>query len=330
MKTNIGGAIYIKVRFIHIFLLLFFCFFLENVFAGEKQFEIAMVTWRGYTEAEQGFVEGVQKSGLPIFFKNYDAARDLTRLDRIITQIEDSSPDLVYVFGTTATQGVLERIKDLPVVFNIVSRPVETGIIKSWENSGNNVTGASSKVPLQDQLKALKKVVNYLKLGIIYNPMEANSLIQRELVKQQETALGFTLVEFKVSDIEDVEKKLSGLAHSVDAVYLPADSTIKTLGREIMQQVNSRKIPSLAALESMVEENQALMGLVPNYYQLGRLAAEKAIQVLNGTPPSHIPSSPLDYFQIHINMITAQKIGVHIPTSILVISSKIIRQNSIP
>lgn len=155
-------------------------------------------------------------------------------------------------------------------------------------------------------------------------------MIQRELVKQQEVALGFTLVDFKISDIEDVKKKLSGLADCVDAVYLPADSTTKTLGREIMQQVNLHRITSLAALESMVEEDHALMGLVPNYYQLGRVAAEKAVQVLNGTPPSHIPSSPLDYFQIHINMVTAQKIGLHIPTSILVISSKIIRQNPIP
>jgi putative ABC transport system substrate-binding protein len=311
-------------------LLVFVSLTLGDVSAGEKKFDIAMVTWRGETDAEQGFVQGVEKSALKVVFQHYDAARDLVRLDGIITRVKQLSPDLVYVFGTTATQRVLARITDLPVVFNIVSRPVDTGIIKSWENSGNNATGASSKVPLPDQLKSLKKVVNYQRLGIIYNPMEANSIIQRELAKQQEKFLGFTLVDFKISSRGDIEKAFFGLSEQVDAVYLPADSTTKTLGREIMGQVNHYRIPSLAALESMVEKDQALLGLVPNYYQLGRLAAKKAIQILQGVLPSHIPSSTLDYFQIHVNMVTAQKIGVHIPTSILVISDKIVRKNPAP
>lgn len=311
-------------------LFLFFPFTLGNLLAGETKIQVAMVTWRGETEAEQGFVKGLEESGLPIFFQHYDAARDLVRLEEIICRIKKSSAALVYVFGTTATQQVLKRIKDLPVVFNIVSRPVDTGIINSWKSSGNNATGASSQVPLTHQLKALKKVVNFQRLGVIYNPKEANSIIQRNLVKQQEKPLGFTLVDFKIVSQKDIETVLSGLETWVDAVYLPADSTTKALGRQIMGQVNDSKIPSLTALESMVEEDQALLGLVPNYYQLGRLAAKKAAQVLHGTPPSQIPSSTLDYFQIHVNMVTAQKIGIPVPSSILVIADKIVRKESCP
>ncbi len=68
------------------------------------------------------------------------------QLQEIITQIQTHPVDVLYVFGTTATKAVLLRIKDVPVVFNIVSRPVDSGIIASWESSKNNATGASNKV----------------------------------------------------------------------------------------------------------------------------------------------------------------------------------------
>ena len=112
---------------------------------------------------------------------------------------------------------------------------------------------------------------------------------------------------------------------AVDAVYFPADSMTKSLGKEIMALVNEFKIPSLSAVESMVPEDGALLGLVPNYYELGRLAAAKALKILQGKKPADIPSSALDHFQMSVNLKTAQKIAVQIPMSILVMANKIVR-----
>ncbi len=312
---------------------IFSCFFLMfGLFislvqpaAADKNFQVAMITWRGETDAERGFMEGMQNSGYHITFRKYDANQNLKQLTRVITEIETIPFDLIYVFGTTATRCVLSRIKNRPVVFNIVSQPVETGIIKSWESSGNNATGASSMVPILNQLKALKKVVDYSRLGIIYNPLEPNSMIQRNIVKNLEGVLGFILTDYRISGKSDIPRIIPGLEGRVDAVFLPADSMIKSLGREIMKQVNEFNIPSLTAIESMVVSDNALMGLVPSYYRLGRLSATKAILILQSVKPSDIPSETLDYFHISVNMNTAKKIGVYIPISILIIADKIVR-----
>ena len=296
----------------------------QSAVAGSTQ-KVAMITWRGETDAELGFVEGLKQSGFPVTFHKYDAHQDLTVLCQLLTQIEHSHFDLIYVFGTTATQYVLSRIKDRPVVFNIVTQPVESGIIKSWESSGNNATGASSMVPIMNQLKALKKVVDYSRLGIVYNPLEPNSIIQRDLVKSYEGVLGFTLMEYRISSQKDVARILPDIQGQVDAVYLPSDSMVQSLGKEIMQHVNEYKIPSLAAIENMVEKEGALLGLVPSYYKLGRLSAQKAILILKSVQPSEIPTETLDHFKISVNMNTARKIQIEIPISILIIADKIVR-----
>ena len=288
-------------------------------------YDMAMITWRGQTPAEQGFMDYMKKKDILLRYVFYDADQNLDRLSGIISAVKKKKWDIIYVFGTTATRAVLSDIKTVPVVFNVVTRPVKTGIIKSWESSGSNATGVSSKVPVLNQLKALKKVIDYKNLAIVFNPMEPNSVIQRDIVENLSQEMNFQLHEFPVKDSGDIENMVSGLKKSVDAVFFPSDSKIKSLGKKLAAIVNELNLPSLAAMEGMVVNDSALMGLVANYYDLGALAAAKSIKILQGTPPGDIPCSSLRYFRISINMKTAQKIDIDIPTSLLVMSDNIIR-----
>lgn len=292
---------------------------------GSKLHTVAMITWRGDTPAELGFMEGLQQFGYNFRCKKYSADQKINQLHEAIAALEKDKVDLIYVFGTTATKHILQKIKETPVVFNIVTRPVESGIIANWESSGNNATGVSSMVPIIHQLETLKKVINFSTLGIIYNPREQNSVIQKDIIKGLEATLNFRLVEFRLTSATGTPQILASLSSIVDAVYLPSDSMVKILGKEIMAVVNAQKIPSLSAMEDMVEKDSALIGLVPDYYQLGLLAAEKAHLIFQGENPSQIPTSTLGHFNITVNMNTAKQAGINIPTSILVIADKIIR-----
>ena len=300
------------------------CSLLTAVAAGQPR-TVAMITWRGDTPAERGFMEGLSSYGYDLRFIRYHANQEVKRLDAAIDSLKKERVDLIYVFGTTATKRVLQEIQETPVVFNIVTRPVESGIIASWDSSGNNATGVSSMVPIIHQLETLRKVIRFSSLGIIYNPLEQNSVIQRDIAKKLETILNFRLYEYKVTERSDIVQILGDINTVVDAVYLPSDSMVKILGHDIMTAVNSLNLPSLSAMEDMVIKDFALMGLVPDYYQLGRLAAAKASLIFQGKDPSEIPSSTLNHFNITVNMNTAKKIGINIPTSILIMADRIIR-----
>lgn len=296
-----------------------------NPRAATRPAQVAMITWRGETEAEKGFLEGMNRQGRPFVVTKYHADQDPKRLAWIIQAITELPVDLIYVFGTTATQTVLKRITTTPVVFNIVSEPVSSGVIQSWERSGNNATGCSNQVPMEHQLKALKKIVNYRKLGVLYNPRETNSVIQRNLAADLQDSLEFQLIDFKIESPAQVPKVMPGLEGAVDAVYLPADSLMISLGAGLAEWINRFRLPSLTATESMVTEHGLLLGLQPSYLQLGLLAAEKAGRILDGEEPGRIPTSHLDFFYMPVNLRTARQIGVQVPMSILMMADKIVR-----
>ncbi len=307
------------------------CLMEHPAYAGEaesykkKNVTIGMVVWRGATESERGFLDGLDRSRRNIEILRYDARQSGEAALEIADRLLERKVDLIYTFGTTVTQIVMTKTATVPVVFSSVNRPVMSGIIESWERSANNAVGASNQVPIPHQLKALRKVSDFKRLGIIFNPLEKNSLIQLQIVAGLASEMGFTLSQYPVSTRFDVGIVLPTLRNAVDAVYIPADSLTQSLGKEIMALVNGYKIPSLAAVQTMVSEHGALLGLVNNLYQLGRLAAEKANLILSGTNPTDIPSSNLGRLQLWVNMHTAQEIGVQVPVSVLVMANRIVR-----
>ena len=286
---------------------------------------VAMITWRGETDAEKGFMEGLDRGGQTLVIQPHHAAQSVDTLNRIIDDLQNRPVDLIYVFGTTATQIVLSRISATPVVFNVVSLPVATGIIDSWQQSGSNAVGVSNQVPVRQQLKAFFNTCAFSRLGIVFNPLEQNSLVQKAQVERLSKTFGFSLYPVPIAREVDIANKLSGLAGRVDAVYIPADSLIKSLGCKIVSHLNAQKIPSMSAVESMVPDDGVLLGLVPSYFELGLAAARKANRVLAGEAPGSIPSSTLDHFQFWVNMRTAEAIGIQIPLSTLIMADRIVR-----
>ena len=288
-----------------------------------KQVNIAMVLWRGETQAEKGFQSKLMASRkYQVNFTIFDAAQDKKELEYIIENLNTSRYHLIYSFGTTVTQQLKKRITDLPIVFNIVSRPVKSNIIDSWDNSGCNIVGASNTVPMASAFHTLNKILHIGRLGFVYNPRELNSIIQRDEVKKLEKKFDYKMVDLPIETTESIPRViLKAVTSNVDAVLLPSDSLVKANADKIIPPLNKLKIPTIVLIPGMVEDDLAFVGLGPDYFQLGNLAADKALAILNGKKPSELSSSPLDRLHMTVNLNTAEKIGVTIPIQLLRIST---------
>src|SRR6266852_2417798 len=117
--------------------------------ASAKDLKIAMILWRGETEAEKGFQQGLKEFGYSVQYTVMNAGQDRTELGRLLR--ENLKPkletfDYVYVFGTTVTLATKSIVQDkVPVIFNIVADPVGAGIVKSVEVSGGNIAGVTNE-----------------------------------------------------------------------------------------------------------------------------------------------------------------------------------------
>jgi len=66
-----------------------------------------------------------------------------------------------------------------PAVFPIVTYPADSGLIESFEYSGNNLVGTSNYVELTNYIKLLKTILpNTKTLAIFHRKKEPNSKIQ--------------------------------------------------------------------------------------------------------------------------------------------------------
>lgn len=306
-------------------LLMTVMFFMVSIMPSwaEKRVGIAMILWRGMTEAEKGFQARLMESPEYHFeFTVLNANQDKKKLDRIINELDTSKYQLIYSFGTTVTKTLKQRITNLPIVFNIVSRPVKANVIDSWEHSGCNITGASNAVPMGSAFNTLSKVLYIGRLGFMYNPKEANSRIQRDEVEKLQEKFGYEMIDAPIDSVEKIPRVIRKLVDAkVDAVLLPQDSLVKASADAIIPSLNRSKIPTIVTIPAMVRTNRAFLGLGHNYFELGKMAADKTLAILGGKKPNDIPSSTLDRLHITVNLTTAKEIGVNVPIQILRIST---------
>lgn len=281
-----------------------------------------MILFRGETPSEKGFRDALTAStDYDVQFKTFDADQSKVRLKDIINGLDTSQYDMIYVFGTMAAQVALAKIKDVPIIFNVVQRPIEAKIAASWEHSGNNTTGASNMVSMESAFRTLALVLNIRKLAFVYNENDPAPGYQREDVEKIRKKFGFKVIDVTVQGTADIPEALKRIVNAkVDAVMFPSDSFIKANANQIMATLNKHRIPTISIIPEMVKENGVLISLGPDYYELGRLAAQNAIQVFNGKQPTDVPIQTVPNLAISINLKTADLLGVNFPLQLLSLS----------
>lgn len=226
-------------------------------------------------------------------------------------------PDVIVPISTPSAQAVAVATKDIPIVYSAVGDPVAAGLVKSWEASGTNVTGVSDMVPVEKQLEVIKKAApNVKRLGIIYNPGEANSVALVSSLKAKLPGAGYTLVEASAPRTVDVASAAKSLIGKVDMIYAPTDNTVASAFPSIAKAASGAKIPLFAGDNSMVAQGAAL-GLGVNYASLGRQTGKMVVRILNGEAPGKIASETSPTFDVHVNPQAAKQQGLTLPEDLL-------------
>ncbi|WP_342644020.1 ABC transporter substrate-binding protein [Rhodoligotrophos ferricapiens] len=295
---------------------------------------IYRITYRGRTAVEEGFDDYLAANGASVEFIERDADRDTARLPGFIEEIRALKPDLVYTWGTPVTLGIAGRydaedkakyITERPIVFALVSAPVQAGIVRSTQHPGRNVTGAVHVVPTETQLRAMESYLPFKKIGVMYTPTEQNSVSIVEELEALQGKLGFELIArtFKMVEgrpsAEGIPELVSEIkAAGADWLYLLPDTFLGTQYKIVVPAALTQKLPTFGAAELAIREGGALVALVARYYSVGQLAASKALKILQeGIPPEDLPIETLKRFSLIINMKVAKELDLYPPIEML-------------
>lgn len=303
--------------------------------AAPAEYHVMMLLYRGCEEACQGFQDYFRRQRIPVRFTLRDAGQDKNRIAALVAEAKRLRPDLVVTWGTTVSLEAVGRwdavdptrhITDLPVLFMIVSQPVELGLVPTLASSRRNVAGSLYLLPVDEQLRAAQAYFVFRRIGFLVNPAEANSQASLEALRAQTTRFGFTLIEEALS-LDPAGKPLAATlpdkvaalaAGGADLLYLSPDTFLNSQRQAVTGAALALRLPVFAAAEAPVLHADALFGVVNRYDQVGRFTARQAVRILrDGVKPADIPVELPRRFSYLINMRVARQLGRYPPLPLL-------------
>ena len=276
---------------------------------------IQLVEHPALDKSYQGFVDGLAEAGyvdgenITIDYQN--AQGEQANCVTIANKFVNDKDSLIFAIATPAAQAVANLTKDIPVLITAVTDPETAKLVKSNEKPGTNVTGTSDLTPVAAQIELLTKIVPDAKtVGLMYCSSEANSIFQINLAKAACEVHGLSYIEGSVSNSNEIQQVTQSLVGKVDAFYVPTDNMLAAGMANVAMVAIDAKLPVICGEEGMVVSGGlATYGI--NYYELGRLTAKQAVQILkDGASPADMPIEYLTKFDFSYNKTTKAAIGI--------------------
>ena len=291
----------------------------------KKTFTIGITPWASnpdYDRNIQGFKDGLAEKGyregknVKYILKNPQANVD-SQIE-IVQSFVDQKVDLIYSLTTPGTLIAKGVTSNTPIVFSIVTYPVETGVVESLTSSGNNLTGTRNYVPASRQYFYFEKIYpNTKTLAFVYRKGEPNSVIQYQEFKEYLDKRKVALMDMAAVDLDEIREKLKSNGEKIDALYEACDTLIQTGGAEVINEFSSQfKKPNFSCIKDGIQKG-ALIGVVKDIYSIGKVSGEKAALILEGVEPSRIQVEAPTEDVLIVNTKTAQELGLTIPSDIL-------------
>lgn len=265
--------------------------------------------------ANEGFIAALDASGIKYEVDQQNASGDSSTCVTVADKFVNDGKDLIYTIATPAAQAVAGATSDIPVVGSAITDYVEAGLIDSNDAPGGNVTGSSDMNPIDAQLDLLIQLVPAAKtIGVFYSADEDNSILQANLFTTAAEAKGLTVEKFTISNSNEIQTVVQSMEGKIDACWVPTDNKLAAGMATVAMIANEIKLPIIAGESNMVTEGAlATYGL--DYYQLGYLAGEMAVDILkNGKKPADMPIQflPADKCELAVNEETAKAIGIDV------------------
>jgi putative ABC transport system substrate-binding protein len=234
-------------------------------------------------------------------------------------------PDVIVAIATPSAQAVVAGSKSVPLVFSAVTDPVEAQLVPSWEASGTNVTGVSDVLELDKQMELVKRVVPDAKrVGMVYNPGEANSVVVVKRLKELLPSMGLELVEAAAPRSVDVGSAARSLAGKVDVIYTNTDNNVVSAYEALVKVGMDTKTPLVASDTDSVKRG-AIAALGIDYRDLGEQTGRIVVRILEGEKPGDIKTETSNNLSLWINTTAAQRQGVTLSQDLLDSAAEVIK-----
>ncbi|WP_144638289.1 ABC transporter substrate-binding protein [Bordetella genomosp. 13] len=274
---------------------------------------------------QEGLKQAGYESGKNLKWQYQSAQGNTGTAAQIARKFVGDRPDAIVAIATPSAQAVVAATKDVPVVYSAVTDPVAAQLVPGMQASGTNVTGVSDLLELNKQIDLIKKVVPQAKrVGMVYNPGEANSVVVVKQLQELLPKAGLTLVEAAAPRSVDVASAARSLIGKVDVIYTNTDNNVVSAYEALVKVGNDAKIPLVASDTDSVKRG-AIAALGINYKDLGIQTGRMVARILKGEKPGAIPSETSSKLELYVNPGAASKQGVTLSDALVKSAAQVVK-----
>ncbi|MGD8369212.1 MAG: ABC transporter substrate-binding protein [Desulfobacterales bacterium] len=279
----------------------------------------------------KGFQDDLKENGVDAVYQIHNAQANMATAGQIGSQIMGEAPDLILAIATPSAQTCAQALKKAPhmaktpMLFSAITDPVGAGLVSNLKAPGANITGVSDMLPLDKHMEMVRMFLpNMKRLGVLYNPGEANSKSSVEMIRRVGADMDFEVVEATVTKTSEVYQAAKSLVGRVDAVFVPTDNTVVESLESAIKVCDQNDLPLFCAdVDSVRRGAVAAMGF--DYYKHGRQTGAMARRILAGADPANTPVEMQEELQLHINLRYAKRMNVPVPEKVLKMADEVYR-----
>jgi putative ABC transport system substrate-binding protein len=261
--------------------------------------------------AESGYVEGEN-----VTFDYQNASGETANATMISESFVSKNYDLICAIATPTAMAAYTAASEteIPVIFTAVSDPVASELVESLDAPGNNCTGTSDALPLEQQVKMIRAFLpDAKKLGVLYTTSEVNSLTHLESLKSIAPNYGFEVEAIGVTNASDIPLAMDTLVTKVDCITNFTDNNVVNNLDTVLSKANEAGIPVFGSEEEQVKKGCVAAQNI-DYYELGKETGRMAAQVLEGAKASEMPVKVISECTTVANQAAMDSLGLTMPS----------------
>ncbi len=250
-------------------------------------------------EGVKGVIAGLAAAGYQdgdtIRLRRFNAEGDAATSNTIARDLVGGEYDLIVTLSTPSLQAVAAANRDakVPHVFGMVSDPVAAGVGIARGDPNKHppyMVGLGTMQPVAEAFRMAKKLAPKLaRVGVAWNPSEANSEACTKIARTVCRELGIELLEANVDNSAGVREAVASVAgRGAEAIWIGGDVTVLASIDSVIGPARSAGIPVFSNIPGCGARG-ALFDLGADYYQVGGKVGELAARVLGGEAPASLP-----------------------------------------
>ena len=246
---------------------------------------------------------------------------------KVLRNFVAAKVDVIVVNAPLPALTARDLTPGIPIVCYSCGDPLGNGLVSNLGRPGGNVTGFASLSAelIGKRLGLLKEAIPGIsRVVALINPDNPGTRLTLKALEDAGATLGLAIarVEFRAADQFDRVLKAAA-ATGAGAILIQDDPFATSSAKQIADLALRLRLPTSAGVIEHAE-NGALMAYGPDRNDLVRRAAVYVDRILKGAKPGDLPFEQPTKFELVINLKTAKALGLKIPQSVLLQTTRVI------